>query len=79
MNTFFQKNFSSRITRDQAWHTVLREVIIMDNRKFNNPENKNQQNGQNKNQQGGQNKKDQCPDNKKNSSNPENKNHTRGY
>ncbi len=71
MNTFFQKNFSSRITRDQAWHTVLREVIIMDNRNFNNPENKNQQNGQNK--------KDQCPDNKKNSSNPENKNHNRGY
>ncbi len=79
MNTFFQKNFSSRITGGQAWHTVLREVIIMDNRNFNNPENKNQQNGQNKNQQGGQNKKDQCPDNKKNSSNPENKNHNRGY
>ena len=79
MPVLFLKNFFLRIICENEWHTVLREVIIMDNRNFNNPENKNQQGGQNKNQQGGQNKKDQCPENKKNSNSPENKNHNRGY
>ena len=61
------------------WHTVLREVIIMDNRNFNNSENKNQQNSQNKNNQNGQNKNQQNSQNKKDSNNTENRNNSRGY
>ena len=61
------------------WHTVLREVIIMDNRNFNNSENKNQQNSQNKNNQNGQNKNQQKSQNKKDSNNTENRNNSRGY
>ena len=79
MGTIFKKFFPARITRHQVWHTVLREVIIMDNRNFNNSENKNQQNGQNKNQQNSQNKNQQNGQNKKDSNNPENRNNHRGY
>lgn len=75
------KFFPARITGIKEWHTVLREVIIMDNRNFNNPENKNQQNGQNKNQQNSQNKNQQNSQNSQNKkdSNPENRNNNRGY
>ena len=78
MGTIFQKIFPARITGAKGWHTVLREVIIMDNRNFNNSENKNQQNSQNKNQQSSQNKNQQNGQNKKDS-NPENRNNNRGY
>ena len=58
-----QKIFPARMIREKGWHTVLREVIIMENRNFNDPENKNKQN----------------PENKKNSNDPENRSNHRGY
>lgn len=75
MVSFFEKFFLTRITGPRLWHTVLREVITMnncpDNKKQQNPENKKQQNFDNKKQQSSENKKQQ---------NPENKNPTsRGY
>ena len=33
----------------KGWHTVLREVITMENRNNNCPDNKKQQNSENKN------------------------------
>ena len=80
MGTIFLKIFPAGITGEKPWHTVLREVIIMDNRNSNNTENKNHQNGQNKNQQSSQNKNQQNSQNKKDSNNPENRNNnSRGY
>ena len=55
MGTIFQKIFPPRITWGKARHTVLREVIIMNDRNFYNTENKS---SQNKNQTNSQNKKD---------------------
>ncbi len=79
MGTIFLKIFPACITREKGWHTLVREVIIMDNRNFNNSENKNQQNSQNKNQQNGQNKSQQNSQNKKDSNGAENRNNCRGY
>ena len=72
MSAFFEKIFSERIIGGKGWHTVLREVITMENRNNNNPSNKKQQSSENKKQQSGE--------NKKNNSTPENKDHTsQGY
>ncbi len=79
MGTIFLKIFPFRITAGKGWHTVLREVMIMDNRNYNGPENKDQPSTQNKKQPSGQNKKEQDPANKRNSNGPENKGGSRGY
>ena len=72
MSAFFEKIFTGRIISDKGWHTVLREVITMENRNSNNSSNKKQQNTENKKQQNGE--------NKKNNDSPENKNPTsKGY
>ena len=72
MSALFEKFFAGRIIVDKGWHTVLREVITMENRNNNNPSNKKQQNTENKKQQSGE--------NKKNNDSPENKDHTsKGY
>ena len=68
MVAFFQKIFTGRIIGVKGWHTVLREVITMENRNNNNSSNKKQQNTENKKQQSGE--------NKKNNDSPENKNPT---
>ena len=68
MSPFFEKFFAGRIMGDKGWHTVLREVITMENRNNNCPSNKKQQNTENKKQQSGE--------NKKNNESPENKNPT---
>ena len=70
MVDFFEKFFTGRIIADKGWHTVLREVITMEN--HNNPSNKKQQSSENKKQQSGE--------NKKNNGTPENKNsNSQGY
>ena len=68
MVAFFEKFFPGRIIAVKGWHTVLREVITMENRNNNSPSNKKQQNTENKKQQSGE--------NKKNTDTPENKDHT---
>ena len=68
MSAFFEKFFSGRIIAGKGWHTVLREVITMENRSNNSPSNKKQQSSENKKQQSGE--------NKKNNDSPENKNPT---
>ena len=48
----------------KGWHTVLREVITMENRNNNCPDNKKQQSTENKKQQNTENKKQQGTENK---------------
>ena len=68
MSAIFEKIFPGRIFGDKGWHTVLREVITMENRNNNSSSNKKQQSSENKKQQSGE--------NKKNNDTPENKNPT---
>ena len=68
MVAFFEKFFPKRIIVDKGWHTVLREVITMENHNSNSSSNKKQQSSENKKQQSGENKKD--------NDSPENKNPT---
>ena len=71
MVAFFEK-IIGRIFGGKRWHTVLREVITMENRSNNSSSNKKQQSTENKKQQNSE--------NKKNNSTPENKDHTsQGY
>ena len=60
----FFKFFPGRIIGVKGWHTVLREVITMENHNSNNPSNKKQQNTENKKQQNSENKKNNNPENK---------------
>ena len=72
MVAFFEKFFAGRIIGGKGWHTVLREVITMENRNNTSSSNKKQQNTENKKQQSGE--------SKKNNDTPENKNPTsKGY
>ena len=68
----FFKFFSGRIIGVKGWHTVLREVITMENRSNNSSSNKKQQSSENK--------KQQSSENKKNNGTPEDKDPTsKGY
>ena len=72
MSAIFEKFFAGRIIAGMGWHTVLREVITMENRNNNSSSNKKQQSSENKKQQSGE--------NKKNNDTPENKNsNSQGY
>ena len=72
MVAFLKKYFVGRIFGGKRRHTVLREVITMENRNNNNPSNKKQQNTENK--------KQQSTENKKNTDTPESRDQTgRGY
>ena len=57
MSAFFEKFFAERIIGDKGWHTVLREVITMENHNNNSSSNKKQQSSENKKQQNSENKK----------------------
>ena len=72
MVAFFEKIYAGCITGAKGWHTVLREVITMENRSNNSSSNKKQQSSENK--------KQQSSENKKNNDTPENKNpSSQGY
>ena len=63
MVSFFKNFFVACITGGRTRHTVLREVITMENRSTD-CNNKKQQNSENKKQQDTQNKKQQNAENK---------------